>query len=175
MTEFTDHKISLVFEGDTEETILRMAKEGYPNKTGGILVGRYTADNSCACVTEILPPSPDSKIGPAEFHRGVEGVQEALHERWDAPERTYYLGEWHSHPNIYGPQAELNIEPGALDIQTMVELADDPKTACPQPMLVIVGIWATEDRRSMVHTKLGVYGFDRGSNDFVRLNGVASS
>ncbi len=162
---------SLVFEGDTEKTIIRLALEDYPRKTGGLLVGHYTADQTCACVTEILPPPPDSRRTEQEFLRGTKGLKKIFRDRWDAPRRTFYLGEWHSRPCHPGPVEKLNVEPSDVDIASMIELADDKATACPQPMLVIVGIWATEDRK-MKMTNMGAYGFDRGSTNFVRLKGV---
>lgn len=74
----------------------------------------------------------------------------------------------------FGPFDKLNIEPSALDIQSMVETAEDDEMHCPQPMLVIIGVWATPDRR-WVQSDMSAYGFDRGSTDFIRLKGKEAS
>jgi hypothetical protein len=174
MKGFTDNTITLVFEGEAEASIRQIAKDRYPLKTGGILIGRYTADNSCACVTEVLPAPPDSSERPDVFTRGIEGLNEILKERWEADDPTYYIGEWHSRPSTIG--SELQVEPSAIDIESMIEFAEDGDFQCPEPMLVIMGI-ATNDNggpyvknvTKMTNTKIGVYGFHRGDTDFVTL------
>ena len=182
MREFTDYTITLVFEGDAEAVIRQLAQDAYPNKTGGVLVGRYTAENSCACVTEILPAPPDSDERPDVFTRGIEGLNEILKDRWEGKDRTYYLGEWHSRP---ADRPDLHTEPSAIDIESMVEFAEDDDFSCPEPMLVVMGIWTADTRGKllkkeetigfMVNTKIGVYGFSKGSTDYVTLSPTSSS
>ena len=72
-------------------------------ETGGILVGRYTKDESTAIVTEAPPPPQDSARGRSWFHRGVAGLRGLLAKRWATELRTYYVGEWH-----YTPRASWN-------------------------------------------------------------------
>ncbi len=173
MTEFTDNTVSLEFGPHVQTTMERQALEAYPNKTGGVLVGYYTDDHSCVRVTEVLPPPPDSKSTLKEFLRGTEGLQAAMQERWDAPGRTYFLGDWHSRP-MSESLPGLDIEPSTLDIQTMIELANDEGSECPQPMLIVLGICASDEKR-IVNTNLGVYGFDRGSDKFFSLAPMEAS
>lgn len=101
-------------------------------ETGGILVGRYTSDRVAAIITAASGPPTDSNAGRWWFSRGVKGLQKWLDSLWRDPDPTYYLGEWHLHPGA-AP------DPSATDLRQMAEIAAEPKRACPEPILMIVG------------------------------------
>ncbi|NAP06946.1 JAB domain-containing protein [Pseudomonas sp. BS3767] len=88
---FIDHGV--------EHQLRVLRNEGFPNETGGILLGYYDFNIGAAVVVAGLPASPDSQGTPHSFKRGVVGQVEALKE---AAERTggmvSYIGDWHSHP-----------------------------------------------------------------------------
>lgn len=97
-------------------------------ETGGILIGRYDDRHAVALVEELLGPTGDSRAGRTWFVRGVRGLTAALERLWRGG--TYYLGEWHFHPDGAS-------QPSPSDIRTMRQIALDPKTACPEPVLLI--------------------------------------
>lgn len=78
------------------------------------------------------PPPPDSKSGTTWFARGVCGLQRWLDSLWHGPSRAYYLGEWHLHPG--GAPT-----PSGTDLEQMTAIANNPRYACPEPILVILG------------------------------------
>lgn len=73
--------------------------KGFPNETGGVLLGYYDFNVGAVVVVAGLPAPPDSKAAPGSFERGIAGLAEAVSE---ASRRTAgivnYIGEWHSHP-----------------------------------------------------------------------------
>jgi len=83
-----------------------------------------------AHVTEATSPPSDSKFGPDWFHRGTEGLEAMLRERWTEEPRTHYVGEWHSHT------ANVPL-PSGQDVEQMRAVARDPRYECAQPLLVI--------------------------------------
>jgi len=86
-----------------DEGVLRqlrqLRQQGFPNETGGVLLGYYDFNIKAVIVVMGLPAPPDSKASPTFFERGIEGLAEAVKE---ASARTAgmvrYIGEWHSHP-----------------------------------------------------------------------------
>ncbi len=77
----------------------QLRQQGFPNETGGVLLGYYDFNIKAVIVVMGLPAPPDSKASPTFFERGIEGLAEAVKE---ASARTAgmvrYIGEWHSHP-----------------------------------------------------------------------------
>ncbi|TWT98561.1 Mov34/MPN/PAD-1 family protein [Stieleria varia] len=99
-------------------------------ETGGILLGRYVEADSCALVTIVTGPPPDSRQTSSAFDRGVNGLQQLLDRLWTKNE-AYYLGEWHYHPAqvpTASPQDKLQMQ----------SIAGSQDYACPEPLLVIV-------------------------------------
>lgn len=99
-------------------------------ETGGILAGRYDDELRLAKVSLATAPPPDSAGGHAWFKRGTAGLKRLLDQLW--PIGDYYLGEWHFHPG--GPP-----HPSGQDIDQIRAIASDPRYACPEPVLVILG------------------------------------
>lgn len=101
-------------------------------ETGGVLIGYYSEDRRIAVVTEVTPPPLDSEAGFYWFRRGIVGLRRLLMERWKAPKRRYYLGEWHYHPTAV-------VDPSNEDMDRMRKISDSDKYKCPEPILLIVG------------------------------------
>lgn len=118
----------------SEEHLAFMAQElarCAPFETGGILVGLYES-NTVARVTAVYPAPVDSKASLRDFWRGTDGLREILDRHWAEDPKTFYLGEWHTHP---GAMTILS----QADIDTMLEMAESKAMACPEPLLIVVG------------------------------------
>ncbi len=109
-------------------------------ETGGILVGRYSEDLALAIVCEATPPPTDSKRGRSWFMRGVSGLSEMLSKRWQAGERTFYVGEWHFHP-------ANQVEPSRDDFTQMHKISRAREYDCREPLLLILGAGTHEGNR----------------------------
>ncbi len=75
-------------------------KRAGKNETGGLLLGLGHKKRKIIYVTDVLPPSRDSKGTPYAFKRGVKDYPEIL----DVVEAQTggligYVGEWHTHPD----------------------------------------------------------------------------
>ncbi len=74
-------------------------RQGFPNETGGVLLGYYDFNVNSLMLVAALPAPPDSKATPGSFERGIKGLKAIVDE---AARRTAgivgYVGEWHSHP-----------------------------------------------------------------------------
>ena len=89
-----------VFIDDGVERYLReMRRQGFPNETGGVLLGYHDFNIKAVSIVAGLPAPPDSKASRDSFERGVAGLADSVKDAW---ERTAgmvtYIGEWHSHP-----------------------------------------------------------------------------
>ncbi|HKS75685.1 MAG TPA: Mov34/MPN/PAD-1 family protein, partial [Terriglobales bacterium] len=91
--------LNLYIDEGVLERLRQMRQQGFPNETGGVLLGYYDFNIKALVVVTGLPPPPDSKASPTSFERGIEGLAEAVNE---VSARTAgivrYIGEWHSHP-----------------------------------------------------------------------------
>lgn len=105
----------------------------FPDETGGILIGYYTADLTTAVVTDVTEPPPDSRRGRTSFDRGTVGLGGMLGRLWRRPaaDRRYYLGEWHLHPCGAA-------RPSGTDDRQMSTIAGAADHRCPEPVLLIV-------------------------------------
>lgn len=112
--------------------MLRHCQDAGEHETGGILVGRYTADLECAVLTDVGGPPSDSKAARTWFVRGVNEVRVWLVTLWNRHTREYYLGEWHFHPFALPRASEDDKEQLAL-------ISKDAAYHCPEPIMVILG------------------------------------
>lgn len=129
-----DRAFGLLLSSQYLAGIRARCSKSWPHETGGILVGRYTPTLDLAVVSR-LPRAPlDSRSGRARFLRGQRGLAELLARLWRHPAayRTYYLGEWHYHPD----QAPA---PSPQDEAQMQAIAAAACYQCPEPVLLLVG------------------------------------
>ena len=125
-----DYKFGLnITQELINEALVYIAKSN-KNETGGILIGRYNEERTCANIKTISGPPNDSKCGPTWFERGIHGLQALLSDCWQKKE--YYIGEWHFHPGG-------SSDPSNRDINQMTDIARSQKYSCPEPVLFIIG------------------------------------
>jgi integrative and conjugative element protein (TIGR02256 family) len=127
-----DGTLALELQASVLETLDRYCRDAATVETGGILIGRHSDDLAIAIVHEATPPPTDSKQGRSRFMRGVNGLSEMLGKRWNAKERTFYLGEWHFHPANH-------VEPSCDDFAQMIEIGRTQDYDCKEPLLLILG------------------------------------
>ena len=111
--------------------ILAFCTEARRNETGGLLVGRYSADLVTATVYKVGSAPPDSQAGRTWFKRGIRGLTEWLESLW-LKEDCYFIGEWHFHPYA-------SPTPSSTDFNQMKRISKDPSWQCQTPMLLILG------------------------------------
>ena len=111
--------------------ILCLCQKANKHETGGILLGAYSVDLSCATVTQVFGAPDDSEAGNSWFHRGVKGMRSLLEKLWKT-NHEYYLGEWHYHP-FSEP------EPSHTDLNELRRIAKTSSYSCPEPLMLIIG------------------------------------
>lgn len=110
--------------------LIELCEKSNPKETGGILIGKYSEDQTTANIMSLVPPPGNSIAKHFSFFRGNKGLLKILDKAWNNGE--YYLGEWHYHPNSKSI-------PSGQDIQQMHELSKFKCLHCPEPILIIVG------------------------------------
>lgn len=94
-----DDDLTVFLDAGIERRLREWRRKGFPNETGGVLLGYYDYNVRALIIVDALPAPPDSKATKGSFERGIEGLKEAVDE---AAGRTAgivgYVGEWHSHP-----------------------------------------------------------------------------
>lgn len=113
------------------ESILQHCKKSRNLETGGILIGKYSDELNCALVSRVTGPPRDSKQTAITFERGTHGLKSLL-ETCFTESQTYYLGEWHFHP-------QSSPEPSGRDLAQLQEIANSDRFKCPEPTLLIIG------------------------------------
>lgn len=111
-------ELDLFIDDGVEQQLRELRRQGFPNETGGVLLGYYDFNIKAAVIVAGLPAPPDSKANPDSFERGVAGLAEAVK---DATARTAgmvgYIGEWHSHPPGH------SASPSRHDLVQLIHLA----------------------------------------------------
>ncbi|NCI51356.1 hypothetical protein GWC95_15615 [Sediminibacterium roseum] len=75
-----------------------------PNETGGVLLGTYDMERKIVFVADIIGSPEDSYEYPTAYIRGIKNLGEELrHVAQVTAGGLQYIGEWHSHPEGYGP------------------------------------------------------------------------
>lgn len=110
--------LDVFIDDGVEQELRKMRDQGFPNETGGVLLGYHDFNINAIIIVAGLPAPADSNASPDSFERGVAGLPESVKE---ANERTAgmvnYIGEWHSHPP--GQTAS----PSTYDLLQLVDLA----------------------------------------------------
>jgi len=87
-------------QAQAREKVYLLGRRAGKKETGGLLLGFAHRKRRVIYVTDVLPPSRDSKGTPYAFKRGVKDYPETLNE---IEARTGgligYVGEWHTHPD----------------------------------------------------------------------------
>lgn len=112
------------------DRMLELMKTFDKVETGGILIGKYTSNNTIAEISFICGPPPDSKHGKYSFERGIIGLKEMLESLW--LDGYFYIGEWHTHP-------KASPTPSGTDLSQMIAISNAAQYKCPEPILIILG------------------------------------
>jgi integrative and conjugative element protein (TIGR02256 family) len=126
-----DERFRVTVGGRTVALIHRLCRRSSKDETGGILIGRYSAELDCAGVTNASGAPTDSRHGATWFQRGTRGLQAWL-DRWWTTRGEHYLGEWHFHP--YAAPT-----PSPTDRDQLEAIATTKSYGCPEPILLIFG------------------------------------
>lgn len=119
----TEHRLKLYgLDLFIDEGVLRrlrqLRQQGFPNETGGILLGYYDFNIKAVIIVIGLPAPSDSKASPKFFERGIEGLAEAAKEvSARTASMVRYIGEWHSHPPCH------SASPSQDDLAQLIHLA----------------------------------------------------
>lgn len=127
----SDQRFGLRMSDSELRRVTEACDEAMPEETGGILTGFYNDALDCAIVTSASLSPDGSRSGRTWFQRGTRGLQAWIDRLWSAG-RSYYLGEWHSHPTG-------RPEPSPTDLKQMRQLALSAEVHCPEPVLLILG------------------------------------
>lgn len=127
-----DSKFTLQISNDLIFKLSCFADDANDIETGGIIVGRYSNDNSKAFITDFIPPATDTIKEKYSIRRGNKGLRNLLKSLWSQNDRVYYVGEWHYHP-------ELLVNPSTVDLDQMKEISNNPSYQCKAPLMVIIG------------------------------------
>lgn len=115
---FELNDLDLYIDEGVLRQLRRLRQQGFPNETGGVLLGYYDFNIKAVIVVMGLPAPPDSKASSTFFKRGIERLPEVVK---DASVRTagmvHYIGEWHSHPPGH------SASPSRDDLMQLVYLA----------------------------------------------------
>jgi integrative and conjugative element protein (TIGR02256 family) len=104
----------------------------YPNECGGIFVGKIILDEQKAIVEKIMMPKR-LKSTPVYFLRLSRFINQWLLRLFrQSGGESFYLGEWHSHPNG-------RPRPSHTDYETMKRISENPNVRIQTPLLLIVG------------------------------------
>ena len=118
-----------------DETLLieltEIGKKHYPNEFGGFLMGYYSDDLKQLNITDTILPTK-FKASKYQFERDITGIIETLKNHYEQAPKTYYVGEWHTHPN------NLPI-PSTTDINAINEILKHKDKSIQNPILLIIG------------------------------------
>lgn len=113
--------------------MLELSRQYFPKEIGSSLIGYYSNDGFDAYVLDIAPISSDSIAERFSLYRGIEELQNYFKKLFKTHRgQIYYIGEWHSHPK----GAPIT---SGIDDDNQIQISNDPKTNCPESILVIVG------------------------------------
>ena len=128
----TDRRYLVRVPVDVVGQLERLAREGLPTETGGLLLGTYSGRRSVLTLRAALPPPPDSVRSRRTFVRGIEGLSPFVGGVPIDGRLARVVGEWHSHPAA-APT------PSRTDRAQMTWAAARRLFGCPTPILLIIG------------------------------------
>jgi [CysO sulfur-carrier protein]-S-L-cysteine hydrolase len=112
--------------------IKQQVKKSYPNECGGIFVGKIILDENKAIIEKIMMPKR-LKSTPVYFLRLSGFINRWLLRLFQqSGGESFYLGEWHSHPNG-------RPRPSHTDYKTMKRISENRNVRIRTPLLLIVG------------------------------------
>lgn len=126
----SDSGATVVFSTKAIAAIVDATKRKPDCETGGILIGHYSDDLTCAWIDDATGEPPGSQSGRTWFLRGQRGLRKVLATFWR--DGRYYVGEWHSHPHS-------SPTPSAPDLSSLRNISRSKKFTCERPILAVIG------------------------------------
>ncbi len=124
--------LRLVIDHDIYQKIVLATQKHFPNEFGGVLVGSYDSNRKSAIIEDIICPEKYEN-SPVFFKRYPESINKKLKKIYSESNGTvYYLGEWHSHPNMAA-------NPSTHDKESMEKLITESDLKITSPILLIIG------------------------------------
>lgn len=131
--------------------LLTEAIDGYPNETGGILVGYWGSSDQQPVITGMIGPGPDA------VHKRFDFVPDS-HFHQHELERVYfesgkisaYLGDWHVHP-------DGSTRMSTKDKRTLKRIARHKPARATKPLMLILG-------GDLENPELSIYILEGGSS-----------
>lgn len=103
-------------------------------ESGGIMVGRILEENLNPIIDDISEPMEEDLQTRNRFIRRAESHQQYYNVKWnESGGRCYYLGEWHTHP-------EMIPTPSAVDTNNWKRIVLSNNQDIDYLLFVIVGI-----------------------------------
>lgn len=124
-------KLSINIADSLLDELTALGKKHYPNEFGGFLIGNYSDDFKQLNITSTILPTK-FKASKYQFERDTTGIKETLKNYYEQIPKTYYVGEWHTHPD------NLPI-PSTTDIKAINEILEHQDTSIQNPILLIIG------------------------------------
>ena len=107
--EKTDSNRLVIDSSVVQKFIYYQQKNSNDYEAGGLLLGRHLKDCSHLAVDHISEPQQGDKRSRYGFFRG-KGHQKTAHKYWDIYNGTCaYLGNWHTHPELYPTPSQTDI------------------------------------------------------------------
>jgi integrative and conjugative element protein (TIGR02256 family) len=115
------------------EEMLRESEHSYPDETGGLLVGYWSAQADQAVVTDAVGPGPRSVHGRGHFAPDYDFHDSEVARLYTASDGALtYLGDWHSHGSA-APYLSIK------DRHTLHGIGTDPGSGAPRALMAVWG------------------------------------
>jgi [CysO sulfur-carrier protein]-S-L-cysteine hydrolase len=124
-------KLSISIDGTLLKELTDIGKSQYPDEFGGFLIGNYSDDLKQLNITDTILPTK-YKATKYQFERETDGINETLKNYYEQTPKTYYVGEWHTHPD------NISI-PSTTDISAINNILNYKGTSIQNPVLLIIG------------------------------------
>lgn len=108
------------------------ADRTYPNETGGVLLGYWATSYTEVVIMDMVGPGLKACHQRSCFVPDAEFQEAELAQRYlRAPERSAYLGDWHTHPE---GQPKLSCR----DLHTARQIATYKDARAPVPLMGVM-------------------------------------
>lgn len=126
-------EIGLSIEANDEllTSLVEEGKRHYPNEFGGFLIGYYSDDNMHLHITDTIMPK-DFRASKYSFERSTKGIEKKLNNYFRETPKKFYVGEWHTHP-------DMSPIPSLTDISAINAIINNQNACLANPVLLIIG------------------------------------
>ncbi len=124
-------KLSISITDTLLSELTNIGKSHYPDEFGGFLIGYYSSDLKQLNITATILPTI-FKATKYKFERDTTGINETLINYYKQIPKTYYVGEWHTHPD------NMPV-PSTTDIKAINNILNHKGKSIQNPVLLIIG------------------------------------